>query len=44
MNAALKVRNVEIALVELHVQKAYMELEEERRELSGQVDELRQAG
>ena len=43
-NAALKAKNAEIALLEARVQKAYAELEEERRELGGQVDELRQAG
>ncbi|KAI0823395.1 hypothetical protein BC628DRAFT_531468 [Trametes gibbosa] len=42
--AVLKAKNTEIALLEARVQKAYAELEEERRELGSQVDELRQAG
>ena len=37
----LKAKNGEIALLEALVQKAYGDLEEERRELGGQVDELR---
>ncbi|KAH9929550.1 uncharacterized protein BXZ73DRAFT_90402 [Epithele typhae] len=40
----LKAKNGEIALLEARVQKAYAELEEERRELGAQVDELRKAG
>ena len=40
----LKAKNGEIALLEARVQKAYGDLEEERRELGGQVDELRRAG
>ena len=40
----LKAKNGEIALLEARVQKAYAELEEERRELGSQVDELRRAG
>ncbi|KAI0342068.1 hypothetical protein BDW22DRAFT_1358196 [Trametopsis cervina] len=43
-DAALSAKNAEIALLEKRVQKAYIELEEERRELGGQVDELRKAG
>ncbi|KAL7281479.1 hypothetical protein ACG7TL_004794 [Trametes sanguinea] len=42
--AVLKAKNAEIALLEARVEKAYAELEEERRELGGQVDELRRAG
>jgi CAP-Gly domain-containing linker protein 1 len=40
----LATKNAEIALLENRVQKAYVELEEERRELGSQVDELRKAG
>ncbi|KAH9937733.1 hypothetical protein B0H21DRAFT_758089 [Amylocystis lapponica] len=43
-DTVLKAKNAEIALLEARVQKAYLELEEERRELGGQVDELRKAG
>ncbi|KAI0759824.1 hypothetical protein BD413DRAFT_487303 [Trametes elegans] len=42
--AVLTAKNTEIALLEARVQKAYAELEEERRELGSQIDELRQAG
>lgn len=40
----LKAKNAEIALLEARVQKVSGELEEERRELGGHVDELRKAG
>ncbi|TBU31589.1 hypothetical protein BD311DRAFT_98494 [Dichomitus squalens] len=40
----LKAKNAEIALLEARVQKVSAELEEERRELGGQVEELRRAG
>lgn len=43
-DAVLAAKNAEIAVLEARVQKAYAELEEERRELGGQVDELRKAG
>ncbi|KAG8881237.1 hypothetical protein FRB97_009736 [Tulasnella sp. 331] len=43
-DAALKAKDVEIGLLEDRVQKALAELEEERRELGGQVDQLRRAG
>ncbi|THG99933.1 hypothetical protein EW026_g2495 [Hermanssonia centrifuga] len=43
-DAVLSVKNTEISLLESRVQKAYIELEEERRELGAQVDELRKAG
>lgn len=42
--AVVKTKNAEIALLEARVQKAYADLEEERRELGGHVEELRQAG
>ena len=42
--AALAAKDAEIALLEARVQKAYQELEEERKELTAQVDELRRAG
>ncbi|KAG9012483.1 hypothetical protein FRB94_005800 [Tulasnella sp. JGI-2019a] len=42
--ATLKSKDVEIGLLEARVQKAMAELEEERRELGGQVDQLRRAG
>ncbi|KAI1795501.1 hypothetical protein LXA43DRAFT_723290 [Ganoderma leucocontextum] len=42
--ALLKAKNAEIALLEARVQKVSAELEEERRELGGHVDELRMAG
>ncbi|CAL1706972.1 unnamed protein product [Somion occarium] len=43
-NDLLQAKNAEIALLEARVHKAYVELEEERRELGAQVDELRKAG
>ncbi|TFY76041.1 hypothetical protein EWM64_g7972 [Hericium alpestre] len=43
-NAILKAKDSEISLLEARVQKAYLDLEEERKELGGQVNELRQAG
>ena len=43
-NAALAVKNAEITMLESRVEKACTELEEERRILNGQVDELRKAG
>ncbi|EKM54369.1 uncharacterized protein PHACADRAFT_96626, partial [Phanerochaete carnosa HHB-10118-sp] len=43
-DAVLAAKSAEIAVLEARVQKAYTELEEERRELGGQVDELRKAG
>ncbi|KIP04841.1 hypothetical protein PHLGIDRAFT_75210 [Phlebiopsis gigantea 11061_1 CR5-6] len=43
-DAVIAAKNAEIAVLETRVQKAYAELEEERRELGGQVDELRKAG
>lgn len=42
--AALAAKNAEIALLEARVQKAYQDLEEERKDLTAQVDELRRAG
>lgn len=42
--AAIKAKDVEIGLLEARVQRAMVELEEERRELGGQVNELRIAG
>ncbi|KAI0743950.1 hypothetical protein C8Q80DRAFT_1220751 [Daedaleopsis nitida] len=44
INSSLKAKNAEIALLEARVQKVSSELEEERRELGAQVDELRRAG
>ncbi|KAH8080291.1 hypothetical protein BXZ70DRAFT_960379 [Cristinia sonorae] len=43
-DAIITAKNAEIGLLEARVQKAYAELEEERRELGSQVDELRKAG
>lgn len=43
-DAILKTKNAEIALLEARVNKAYAELDAERKDLSSQVDELRQAG
>lgn len=43
-DALLEAKNAEITLLEARVQKAYAELEEERKELGSQVDELRKAG
>lgn len=43
-DAILKTKNAEIALLEARVSKAYAELDAERKDLSSQVDELRQAG
>lgn len=43
-DAVLNAKNAEISVLEARVQKAYAELEEERRELGGQVEELRKAG
>lgn len=43
-DALLDAKKAEIALLEARVQKAYTELEEERKELGSQVDELRKAG
>lgn len=43
-DATLKAKDMEIGLLESRVQKALAELEEERRELGGQVDQLRRAG
>ncbi|TFY60524.1 hypothetical protein EVG20_g7385 [Dentipellis fragilis] len=43
-DAVLKAKDSEITLLEARVQKAYTELDDERKELGGQVDELRQAG
>ena len=43
-NAVLAAKNAEITLLESRVDKAYADLEEERRMLGGQVDELRKAG
>lgn len=43
-DAVIAAKNAEIAVLEARVQKAYAELEEERRELGSQVDELRKAG
>ncbi|TCD63032.1 hypothetical protein EIP91_006068 [Steccherinum ochraceum] len=43
-DALITAKNAEIGVLESRVQKAYTELEEERRELGGQVDELRKAG
>ena len=42
--AVLKAKNAEIALLEARLQKVSAELEEERRELGGHIDELRRAG
>ncbi|TFY51229.1 hypothetical protein EVJ58_g10676 [Rhodofomes roseus] len=43
-DAVLRAKDAEIGLLEARVQKAYNDLEDERRELGGQVDELRRAG
>ena len=43
-DVVLAAKNAEISLLEARVEKAYLELEEERRLLGGQVDELRRAG
>lgn len=43
-DAVLKAKNAEVALLQARVEKAYVELENERRELGAQVSELRQAG
>lgn len=43
-DAVLQAKDAEIALLEARVQKAYSDLEDERRELGGQVEELRRAG
>ncbi|OCH93135.1 hypothetical protein OBBRIDRAFT_802140 [Obba rivulosa] len=43
-DAVLRAKDAEISVLQARVQKAYVELEEERRELGGQVDELRKAG
>lgn len=43
-DAILRTKNAEIALLEARVNKAYAELDAERKDLSSQVDELRQAG
>lgn len=43
-DAILKAKNAEIALLEARVNKAYAELDAERKQLGSQVDELRQAG
>jgi CAP-Gly domain-containing linker protein 1 len=43
-NAILKAKNAEVALLQSRVEKAYVELENERRELGAQVGELREAG
>ncbi|THH28649.1 hypothetical protein EUX98_g5533 [Antrodiella citrinella] len=43
-DAFITAKNAEISVLEARVQKAYTELEDERRELGGQVDELRKAG
>lgn len=43
-DAVIQAKDVEIALLEARVQKACSELEEERKELGMQVDELRKAG
>ncbi|KAJ7072430.1 hypothetical protein C8F01DRAFT_1076444 [Mycena amicta] len=40
----LKAKQVEFASIELRLKRTQVELEEERADLSGQVDELRQAG
>ncbi|KAI0054971.1 hypothetical protein BV25DRAFT_1816286 [Artomyces pyxidatus] len=42
--SVLNAKDAEIGLLEARVKKAYAELEDERRELGGQVDALRQAG
>lgn len=43
-DAVLRAKDAEIALLEARVQKAYSDLEDERGELGGQVEELRRAG
>jgi len=43
-NSELRAKDAEIASLGARVQKAYSELEGERRDLGAQVDELRQAG
>ncbi|KAH9935437.1 uncharacterized protein B0H18DRAFT_975714 [Fomitopsis serialis] len=43
-DAVLGAKDAEISLLETRVQKAYGDLEDERRELGHQVDELRKAG
>ncbi|KAI0051630.1 hypothetical protein FA95DRAFT_243872 [Auriscalpium vulgare] len=42
--AVLNAKDAEISVLEARVKKSYKELEDERRELGGQVDALRQAG
>jgi chromosome segregation ATPase len=43
-DSLLKAKNAEIALLEARIQKASSDWEQDRKELGGQVDELRQAG
>lgn len=43
-NAVLSAKNAEIGLLQARVEKAYAELEVDRKDLNNQVDELRQAG
>ncbi|KAI0266879.1 hypothetical protein BC834DRAFT_873993 [Gloeopeniophorella convolvens] len=43
-HALITAKDTEIGLLEARVKKAYAELEEERKELGGQVDALRHAG
>lgn len=43
-DAVLTAKSTEISVLEGRVEKVYKELEEERRELGSQVDELRKAG
>lgn len=43
-DSLLKAKNAEITLLESRIQKASADWEQDRKELAGQVDELRQAG
>lgn len=43
-DAVLKAKDAEVAMLQTRLQKAQAELEEERKELGAEVDELRQAG
>jgi CAP-Gly domain-containing linker protein 1 len=43
-DAVLKAKKAEVALLQARVEKAYVDMENERRELGAQVSELRQAG
>jgi len=43
-DSVLKAKNAEITLLESRIQKTSVDWEQDRKELAGQVDELRQAG